>query len=66
MLNLDNTGMEIFIHTDGKKFRVRAICSSEKEANTFCVSDPNVPNVGVICQDKTSGMIFMADIKPTV
>jgi hypothetical protein len=64
MLNLDNAGMKVFIHIDNKKFEVRGIFNSVKEANVFCVSDPNVPDVGVICQDKTTGLIFVADIEP--
>lgn len=62
MLNLSNPWMKLFIQSDNGKFRVRAICTSAGEANVIC--DMN-PALGVICEDEKTGLIFVADLKPT-
>ena len=65
MLNLSNPWMKLFIESDGKKYLVSGIFKTHAEVNNFCLSDPNVPDVGVIVDDKETGLIFVADIKPT-
>ena len=65
MLNLSNPWMKLFIHSGKQKFQVRGIFKTVEEANVFCTPNENVPDVGVICEDGNSGLIFVADIKPT-
>jgi len=65
MLNLSNPWMKLFIESDRKKYRVRGIFKTWAGANAFCANATDVPDIGVICEDETSGLVFVADLKPT-
>jgi hypothetical protein len=62
MLNLSNPFMKLVIDA-GKmcKYQVRAICTSQGEANALCSVNPDI---APICEDEKTGLIFLADIKP--
>ena len=64
MLNLSTPWMRLIIEAENKQYMVRGIFKTMEEANVFCIPDPNVPDVGVICEDDTLGLIFVADLEP--
>ena len=43
------------------KYNVRAIATSQGEANALCAVNPDI---APICKDEKTGLIFLADIKP--
>lgn len=62
MITFDNEHMELFMHADGKKFRVTAICATEKEANDYCEANPDE---GVIAVDMQQARIYIAEDNET-
>jgi hypothetical protein len=59
---LSNPWMKMFIQSDKQKFQVRALVTTMGDANIICNLDPTV---GVICEDEKTGIIVIADLKPT-
>lgn len=52
--------MKLVIKSDDKLFEVKAICTSDGEANVICGLDPKL---GVIAEDK-DGRIYVAEVEP--
>jgi hypothetical protein len=64
MLNLSNPFMKLVVDCGGNmgKYVVRAVATSQGEANALCAINPEI---APICEDEKTGLIFLADIKPT-
>jgi len=64
MLSLSNPFMKLVIDCGGTmgKYNVRAICTSQGEANALCAVNPDI---SAICEDEKTGLIFLVDNKPT-
>jgi len=63
MLSLSNPFMKLVIDTGRMgKYQVRAIATSQGEANALCAVNPDI---SAICEDEKTGLIFLADNKPT-
>lgn len=58
MITFSDENMALFIRSQGKFFRVTAICASDEEANAYCAANPEE---GVIAEDKQQGRVYVAE-----
>jgi hypothetical protein len=61
MIILDNRNMKLVIQVGGSSYQVRAIATSQAEANTKMAIHPTI---ALIATDVNSGMLFLADVEP--
>jgi len=59
-MKFNNNWMQLYVHSDDKKFKVIAVCKTIEEVNSICVDRHS----GIITTDE-NGLHYVAEQKPS-